>query len=150
MIGVAAQTWLLTNVSKILAAPIGHKFQNGLMELTCISLMEMSLSFFIYQKPSREYCHYAISHYYCMFNFLPVKLYLRLMTPHKLVYGVKSDTHSWFQIFYIGCFHHKKYRSISRYATKSQTLAVISIGLAKKLNTMQFYNPVSRSIYTTA
>ena len=71
------------------------------------------------------------------------------MTPHKLVYGVKPYALSWFPIFSVGYFHHKKDGAVTSFATQSPTLVVISIGQATKSNTMQLYKPSTRSIYTT-
>ena len=70
------------------------------------------------------------------------------MTPHNLVYGVKPDANSWFPIFSVGYFQHKKEGVVTYSATKSQTLTLIAIDRATNSNAMHFYNTVTRRFYT--
>ena len=49
-----------------------------------------------------------------------------------------------------GYFHHQNCSTVSRYSTQSQTLTGINIGLSINSNVISFYNPLTRSDYTTS
>ena len=83
-----------------------------------------------------------------MINFCSGKLSRCLETPHKLVYGVKTDTCSWFLIFSVEYFHHKKYVTITRSSKQPQTLAGIDVGQATNYNVMEFYDLITIIIHT--
>ena len=55
---------LLYNISKIFATPVGLQSHNGIVELTCRSLLYMSHSYLTYEQIPRECWYYSISYNY--------------------------------------------------------------------------------------
>ena len=123
--------------------------QNGLVKRTRISTPETSHSYPKERKIPRDYWYYVIYHFTQILNICVGKMNRRLITPHELLYGDKTDAQTWFPLLYVGYLHHQRDGTVTRSSTHYQTLAGITIGQATKYNVINFYNPVTRSIYTT-
>lgn len=149
MIWGAAQKWLLANGSKIVAYPAVCQSQNVLVEQTWRIILKIGHSYLAEQPIPREYWHYSLFHSNHMLNVCSVKMSQCPMNSHKLVYGVKPDSRSLFPIFSAGYFRHKKDGAVIMSAMQSQTLEGIAICQTTNSKVMQFYNPVTGSIYTT-
>ena len=109
----------------------------------------MSCYYFAEQQMARQYWYYANSRSTSILNVCAGKLTWRLATPHEILYIKKLEAWTWYPLSSIGYFHHQKYGTITRSSTQKQTLVCVEIGLTKNSNVMNFYNPVTRIIYTT-
>ena len=93
----------------------------------------MARAYITEKQVSREFWFFAIRHAAIMINQIPGRLGRRLTTPFELVYGVKPDSSTWFELFSIGYFDHKIDAAASKSNTEVQTLAGIAVGRDEKL-----------------
>eukprot|EP00956_Cyclotella_meneghiniana_P012602 scaffold17913_cov36-Cyclotella_meneghiniana.AAC.1 len=134
--------------SRIIAAPARRQSSNGLVESTWKTVVRMARAYITEKQVSREFWFFAIRHAVIMINQIPGRLGRRLTTPFELVYGVKPDSSTWFELFSVRYFDHKTENSASKSNVEVQTLAGIAVGRDEKSNTIRFYNPLTRSYYS--
>eukprot|EP00956_Cyclotella_meneghiniana_P005594 scaffold7180_cov50-Cyclotella_meneghiniana.AAC.3 len=134
--------------SRIIAGPARQQSSNGLVESTWKTVVCMARAYITEKQVSREFWFFAIRHAVIMINQIPGRLGRRLTTPFELVYGVKPDSSTWFELFSVGYFDHKIENPASKSNVEVQTLAGIAVGRDEKANTIRFYNPLTRAYYS--
>lgn len=147
LIGGAALRYINKN-SRIIAAPARRQSSNGLVEATWKTIVRMARAYITEKQVGREFWYFAVRHAVIMINQIPGRLGRRLTTPFELVYGVKPDSSTWFELFSVGYFDHKTENSATKSNTETQTLAGIAVGRDDKSNTIRFYNPLTKSYYS--
>jgi hypothetical protein len=133
---------------RIIAAPARRQSSNGLVESTWKTIVRMARAYITEKQVGREFWYFAIRHAAAMLNQVPGRLGRKLTTPFELVYGVKPDSSTWFELFSVGYFDHKTEGSASKSNLEAQTLAGIAIGRDDKANTIRFYNPLTKAYYS--
>eukprot|EP00804_Cyclotella_cryptica_P008738 CCRYP_018465-RC/>CCRYP_018465-RC protein AED:0.27 eAED:0.26 QI:0/-1/0/1/-1/0/1/0/969 len=108
----------------------------------------MARAYITEKQVGREFWYFAIKHAVYMLNQIPGRLGRKLTTPFELVYGVKPDSSTWFELFSIGYFDHKTEASATKSNIEAQTLAGIAVGRDEKANTIKFYNPLTKAYYS--
>jgi hypothetical protein len=98
----------------------------------------------------RSFWFYAIRHAAQMMNYAPGRLKNCLTTPFELVHNKKPDGRIFFDLFSTGYFNKQRDGPTLRTTTQAHTLQGIAVGRCPKSNGLEFYNPSTRSIYTTA
>jgi hypothetical protein len=79
-----------------------------------------------------------------MLNQVPGRLGRKLTSPFELVYGVKPDAKTWFELFSAGYFPVEKMAGES----SSQTMDGNAVGRNDQSNTILFYSPMTKKYYT--
>ena len=113
--------WILANESKIVDTTSERQSQNGLVKRTRISTPETSHSYPKERKIPRDYWYYVIYHFTKILNICVGKMNRRLITPHELLYGDKTDAQTWFPLLYVGYLHHQRDGTVTRSSTHYQT-----------------------------
>eukprot|EP00804_Cyclotella_cryptica_P002399 CCRYP_004096-RA/>CCRYP_004096-RA protein AED:0.22 eAED:0.22 QI:0/0/0/1/0/0/3/0/917 len=108
----------------------------------------MARAYITEKQVGREFWYFAIRHIVLMINQVPGCLGRKLTTPFELVYGVKPDSSTWFELFSIGYFDHKTEGNAKKSNIQAQTLAGIAVGRDDKANTIRFYNPITKAYYS--
>eukprot|EP00804_Cyclotella_cryptica_P021434 CCRYP_005776-RA/>CCRYP_005776-RA protein AED:0.13 eAED:0.00 QI:0/0/0/1/1/1/5/0/1584 len=131
--------------SHVIAAPARRQSSNGLVEATWKTIVRMARAFITEKQVGREFWYFSIRHAVYMLNQVPGRMGRKLTTPFELVYGVKPDSSTWFELFSVGYFDHKTEGSATKSNMEAQTLASIAIGRDDKANTIGFYNPLTKA-----
>ena len=82
-----------------------------------------------------------------MINQVPGRLGHKLTTPFELIHGQKSDSKTWFELFSVGYFKQEKDNREVRSNTEDQSLDGIAVSRDDRINTIVFYNPLTKSYY---
>jgi hypothetical protein len=148
LMGGKALRWIHEHKSKVIAAPARCQSSNGLVERTWQTIVRMARSYITEKQVGREYWFYAIKRAAEMLNQVPGQMGQKLTSPFELVYGVKPDSRTWFELFSIGYFPVESKAGEAASASQSQTLDGIAVGRDEQSNTIFFYNPVTRKYYS--
>ena len=81
-----------------------------------------------------------------MINQVPSRLGCKLTTPFELVYGVKPDSRTWFELFSISNWNQIIDNATQQSNDEEQTLDGIAFGRDDEANTI-VYNPLTKSYY---
>jgi hypothetical protein len=95
----------------------------------------------------RSFWIYVIVHSAHMMNAIPGKLGGKLASPFLLVHGLGHDEQTWFPLFSICYFHHKKDSSVPRSHCQSHTMDGISIAHSPTSNALLVYSPWTKCYY---
>jgi hypothetical protein len=90
---------------------------------------------------------YVIVHSDCMKNTIPGKFGGKLASPLLLVHGSGHDEQTWFPLFSICYFHHKKDSDVPRSHCQSHKMDGIAIGRSPTSNALLMYNPRTKRYY---
>jgi hypothetical protein len=159
----------INKYSRIIAAPARRQSSNGLIEATRKTVVRMARAYITEKQVGREFWYFTIRHAVTMINQVPGRinqvpgrinqvpgrinqvpgrLGRKLTTPFELVYVVKPDSSTWYELFSVRYFDHKTEGSASKSNLEAQTLAGIAIGRDDKANTIRFYNPLTKAYYS--
>ena len=80
-----------------------------------------------------------------MIKQVPGRLGSKLTSQFEVVYGVKPDACTWFELFSVGYFNHPKDGVSTRSTAKDQFFDGIMVGRGAVTNTIMFYVPHTHS-----
>jgi hypothetical protein len=107
--------------------------------MACVHLTEKQMPWLFW--------FYAIVHSACMMNAIPGKFNGKLASPFLLVHGSGHNEQTWFPLFSIFYFHHKKDSNVSCSHCQSHTMDGIAIGHSPTSNALLVYNPQTKCYY---
>jgi len=107
----------------------------------------MACAFITEKQVGREFWYFILVHATSMINQVPGRLGRKLTTPFEAIHNKKPDSKTWFELFLVGYFDHTIVNAEKRSKTEDQTLDGIAVGRDDKLNTIIFYNPLTKSYY---
>jgi hypothetical protein len=148
LMGGKALRWIHANKSKVIAAPARRQSSNGLVERTWQTIVRMARSYITEKQVGREYWYWAIKRASEMLNQVPGRMGRKLTSPFELVYGVKPDARTWFELFSVGFFPVESKAGEAASASQAQTLDGIAVGRDEQSNTIIFYNPITKKYYS--
>jgi hypothetical protein len=147
LFGTKIQEHLIDNASNIFAAAAGHQSSNGLMELHWKVMVHMAHAYLTEKQIPWSFWFYTIVHSARMMNAIPGKFGGKLASPFLLVHGSAHDKRTWFPLFLICYFHHKKDGDAPRSHCQSHTMDGSAIGRLPTSNAMLVYNPRTKRYY---
>jgi hypothetical protein len=147
LFGIKIQEHLINNASNIVAAAAGCQSSNGLVESHWKVMVHMARAYLMEKQMPRSFWFYAIVHSARMMNAIPGRFGGKLASPFLLVHGLRHDKCTWFPLFSICYFHHKKDGDVPRSHCQSHTMDGIAIGCLPTSNTMLVYNPRTKQYY---
>ena len=133
---------ILTNHSKIIAAPKEHQSSNTFMEHTWHTIVQMACDYITDKQVDHKFCFYTIHLASAILNQVPGSPGHKFITPFELVYNIKP--YSCFSICY---FDHTADGDESWSNTKSHTLDEFTLVQDKSSNTIIFYSPATQIYY---
>jgi hypothetical protein len=147
LFGTKIREHLINNASNIIAMAAGRQLSNGLMELHWKVMVHMAHAYLMEKQMPRSFWFYPIVHSAWMMNAIPGKFGGKLASPFLLVHGSEHNERTWFPLFLICYFHHKKDGNVPRSHCQSHTMDCIAIGCSPTLNTMLVYNLRTKQYY---
>jgi hypothetical protein len=132
LLGGKALCWIQEAKSRIIAAQ---------------TIVRMARAYITEKQVGREFWFCAIKGAARMCNQVPGRLGRKLTTPFELVYGVKPDASTWFELFSVGFFPHDSVDGSANMKMQPQTLMGIAIGCDDQSNTILFYNLLTKQYY---
>ncbi len=138
---------LIDNDSNIIAAAAGCQSSNGLVESHWKVMVHMAHAYLTEKQMPWTFWFYAIVYSARMMSPIPGKFGGKLAPPFLLVHGLGHDERTWFPLFSICYFHHKKDGNVPRSHCQSHTIDGIAIGHSPTLNALLVYNPRTRHYY---
>jgi hypothetical protein len=145
LIGGKALRWIQEAKSHIIAAPSNRQSSNELVERTWQTLVRMACAYITEKQVGCEFWFHAIKGAARMCNQVFGCLGRKLTTPFELVYGIKPDASTWFELFSFGFFPHDSVDGSANMKMQPQMLMGIAIGRDDKSNTILFYNPLTKN-----
>jgi len=132
-------------------APSGQQNQNSLVEWAWDTVTCMTRAFITVMQMPKTYWYWAICQSVQAMNYIPCSVEGVSTTPHELVYGVKPDLCTLFQLFSTGYFWHHMDGSHHRSGiSESRSMQGIALGRCRKSDGMIFYSPHTKELYTSS
>jgi hypothetical protein len=138
---------LIDNDSNIVTVPAGCQSSNSLVESHWKVMVHMARVYLTENQMPWLFWFYTIVHSACMMNNIPGKFGGKLASPFFLVHGLGHDEQTWFPLFSICLFHHKRDGNVPCSHCESHTMDGIDIGCLSMSNELLVYNPWTKHYY---
>jgi hypothetical protein len=110
-------------------------------------MVYMACAYLTEKQMLRLFGFYAIIHSAYMINAIPGKFGGKLPSPFLLVHGLGNTEQTWFPLFSICYFHHKKDANVPGSHCQSHTMDGIAIDCSPTSNALLVYNPQTKCYY---
>ena len=144
------EEYLHENNCQVLGSPAGRHHQNGLVERSWQTIMNMARSYLHQRQIPRTYWFWAIRHVCQVNNYFPCKVDDTKTTPLELVYGVRPDFSTLLPLFSVVYFKHARDGSRARDGTEAKVMQGILMGRSDKADGYLIYSPFTKQFYVSS